>query len=106
MARINDVALINRPADDEGPRLICCYQVDVLDAPQLGEDGKKFKFDPQRMLYALAWKHKAVPADLELQLVRDPVTWFNYVATLLLGALNRADPTVRAAAIGLVGPLD
>jgi hypothetical protein len=54
----------------------------------------KFKFDPERLLYAIRWKHNAVPPDIELVLVaeRNPPTWFPYVANLLLGALRRADP--------------
>ena len=32
--------------------------------------------------------------DLDLTLSRDPALWFNHVATILLGALNRHDPHV------------
>jgi hypothetical protein len=62
---------IDHPADKREPRRICVYLVDVLDAAQIGEDGKKFKFDPERLLYALRWKHRAAPADVKLVLVRE-----------------------------------
>jgi hypothetical protein len=32
---------------------------------------------------------------LHLQLVRDPQLWFDFVATLLLGALSKHDPHLR-----------
>ena len=59
---------------------------------QLAEDGKKFKVDPSRLLYALRWLNWDEPPDLDLTLVRDPALWFKDVTTLLLGALNRHDP--------------
>ena len=54
IVRVNDVVLIDQPADDAGPRCINCYLV---------EDEKAFKFDP-RLLYSLQWLHKATPPDL------------------------------------------
>lgn len=92
MARVHDVALIDHPADDHEPRMITCYLTDIenLDTGENGVNGVKFKFDPERLLYALRWKHKAEPADVELTLVRErnPPVWFPYVADLLLGALT------------------
>ena len=72
-----------------------CYlvEVDEIDATsQPAEDGKKFKVDPSRLLYALRWLNWDEPPDLDLTLVRDPALWFKDVTTLLLGALNRHDP--------------
>lgn len=67
--------------------------MDEIDATsQLAEDGKKFKVDPSRILYALRWLNWDEPPDLDLTLVRDPALWFKDVTTPLLGALNRHDP--------------
>jgi hypothetical protein len=60
-----------------------------------GGEGKKFKIDPQRLLYSLQWKHNGSPPDFHLQLVRDPQLWFDFVATMLLGELKRHDPRLR-----------
>jgi hypothetical protein len=53
----------------------------------------------------LRWLHRDEPPDLDLTLLRDPTTWFNYVATTLLGALNRHVPhlfdAIRAPADAL-----
>jgi hypothetical protein len=92
MARVQDIVLVDHPADEKAPRLICVYQVDLLDAqPPLGE-GKQFKFEPQCMLFAYQWLHKAEPADFRLVLMKDPTAWFGYVTALLLAALNLARP--------------
>jgi hypothetical protein len=96
MARVGDLVLIDQAADSTAPRSINCYLVEVEDidpTSQLagnGMNGKKFKFEPSRLLYALRWLHRDEPSNLTL--VRDPASWFNYVATTLLGALNRHDP--------------
>jgi hypothetical protein len=37
---------------------------------------KKFKIEPQRLLYSLQWKHNGTPPDFHLQLVRDPQVRF------------------------------
>jgi hypothetical protein len=58
----------------------------------LGEEGKKFK--PNRS--ACCTRCNGGTTDLHL-LVRDPQLWFDFVATLLLGALRRRAP---AAIIG------
>jgi hypothetical protein len=96
MARELDVVLIDHPADDTEPRSICAYLVDVesLDTGQRDVNGVKFRFDPERLLYALRWKHNATPPDIELVLVaeRNPPIWYPYMTNLLLGALRRADP--------------
>lgn len=86
------------------PRSICVYRVDVLDAPALGQDGKRYKFDPERLLYALRWKYKALPADVELTLLRErnPPVWFNHVASQRIEP--RRSAFVRTAVSGgLVG---
>ena len=88
MARIDDIVLLDHPADVTGPRSINAYLVDVLDF----DAGKKFKIDPQRLLYSLQWQHNATPPDLHLQLVQEPREWFDRVASTLFGALNRDDP--------------
>jgi hypothetical protein len=98
MARINDIVLLDHPADATGPRSISAYLVEVQDftaAAPTGE-GKKFRIDPRRLLYSLHWKHNATPPDFNLQLVRDPQLWFDFVATMLLGELKRHDPNLRA----------
>ena len=95
MARVDDVVLIDKAADENRTTLHHCYlvEVDEIDATsQLAEDGKKFKVDPSRLLYALRWLNWDEPPDLDLTLVRDPALWFKDVTTLLLGALNRHDP--------------
>jgi hypothetical protein len=58
-------------------------------------NGKKFKLDPQRLLYSLQWLHKGTLPDLHWQLVRESGEWFDSVATSPLGALNRHDPQLR-----------
>jgi hypothetical protein len=47
------------------------------------------------MLYALRRLHNGMPPDLHLQLVKDPALWCDFVATLLLGALTKHDPSLR-----------
>src|SRR5215831_21068616 len=71
IVRVNDVVLIDQPADDAGPRCINCYLVQ-------GE--KAFKFDPTRLLYSLQWQHNAIPPDFLLVVGRDPRQWFGWVA--------------------------
>jgi hypothetical protein len=44
-ARWGDIALVDLPADDSGPRCIDCYTVEVERFDII--DGKKFKIDPQ-----------------------------------------------------------
>jgi hypothetical protein len=61
----------------------------------LGADGKKFKIDPQRLLYSLQWLPNGTPPDLHLQFVRDANLWYDFVAILLLGALSKHDPQLR-----------
>src|SRR5215471_16448778 len=95
MARVTDLVLIDQAADETAPRAINCYLVEVDDidpSSQLAANGRKFKVEPSRLLYALRWLHRAEPPDLDLTLVRDPTSCFNYVATTLLGVLNRHVP--------------
>jgi hypothetical protein len=95
MVRVDDVVLIDQAEDETAPRAINCYLVTVekIDASsRLAEDGKKFKIDPSCLLFALRWLDRDEPPDLDLTLVRDPATWFDRVAMLLFGALNRHDP--------------
>jgi hypothetical protein len=68
--------LLDHPADSAGPCSIKCYFVEVQDftaAASGGADAKRFKVDPQRLLYSLQWRHNATPPDPHLQLVRDGV---------------------------------
>ena len=88
MARVEDIVLIDHPARKEAPRLICVYRVDLLD---MGA-GKKFKFEPECMLFAYERLHKAEPAEFRLVLMQAPAAWFDYVTTRLLAALNRERP--------------
>jgi hypothetical protein len=63
---------------------------DFTKAALTGEQ-KKFKIDPQRLLYSLQLRHNGTPPDLDFQLVKDPRCGFDFVATLLLGELKRHD---------------
>lgn len=50
--------------DDQSPKRIDCYVVEVENfdpAQQLGENGKKFRIEPQRLPYSLQWLHKRTP---------------------------------------------
>jgi hypothetical protein len=99
--RVDDVLLVDFPADDTGPRSINCYFVEVQDFADL-PNGKKFKIDPRCLFYSLQWKHNGIPPDFHLALVKNPQLWFDFVTTMLFDALNRHDPhlfdTLRAAA--------
>src|SRR5262249_24687626 len=68
MARVSDLVLIDQAADETAPRSINCYlvEVDDIDASCELAEGKKFKVDPSRLLYALRRLHRAEPPDLEL----------------------------------------
>jgi hypothetical protein len=101
MAQVDDIVVLDYPADVTGPRSINVYRVDVQDFAAI--DGMKFKIDPQRLLYSLQWQHNGTPPDLHLQLVRDPATWFDIVGTRLLGALTRHDPQLCARIRSLAG---
>jgi hypothetical protein len=63
----------------------------------LAEKGKRFRIASDRLLYALNWKHKAEQPDLDLAppFARAPEIWLPYVTTMLLGALQEADPSQR-----------
>lgn len=47
------------------PRRINCYLVNVRDFAAI--NGKTYKVDPQRQLYALQWLHNGRSPDLHLQ---------------------------------------
>jgi len=48
MARIGDVAALQKPADDCGPKRIDCYQI----VEHLAS-GTTFRLDPARLMYSL-----------------------------------------------------
>jgi hypothetical protein len=91
VARVDDMALIDVPADDRGPRCINCYSVDVERFDAI--DGYKFELDPSRLVYSLQWKHKGHPPDLHLAFVQElPEQWIGAASLALLGALRRWAP--------------
>ena len=95
---MGDLVLLDHPADAQEPRSINCYLVEVQNfSPEAsgGADAKRFKIDPQHLLYSLRWMHNATPPDLHLQLVKDPGLWFDFVGNTLLGALSEHDPDLR-----------
>jgi hypothetical protein len=96
MARVGDLAIFDQTADETAPRAICVYF--RLEAQERGL-GKRFKIGPDRLLYALRWLHKGEPPDLDLTLAppfaRAPKIWFAHATTLLLSALQEADPGLR-----------
>jgi predicted adenine nucleotide alpha hydrolase (AANH) superfamily ATPase len=53
VARVDDIALVDMPADERGPRCINCYFVKVEDAAAIAADAKKFKIDPLGLLCSL-----------------------------------------------------
>jgi hypothetical protein len=88
MARIGDVVLMEKPADDRLPKRIDCYEVVEHSA-----SGAAFKLDPARLVYSLQWKHNAYPPDFELVLIQDePPGWVNTANLVLLGELRRRAP--------------
>jgi hypothetical protein len=87
MARIGDVALFEKPADNRSPKRIDCYQVTEHSA-----NGAAFKLDPAQLVYSLRWLHKGEPPDFELVLLRDPELWERWVNganLILLAELRR-----------------
>jgi hypothetical protein len=57
--------------DDQSPKRIDRFLAEVENfeaAQQLGENGKKFKIDLQRLLYSLLWLHNATLPEFHLQL--------------------------------------
>jgi hypothetical protein len=79
-----------------GRASINCYLVEVPDftaAALGGADAKRFKIDPQRLLYSLQWKHNCTPPDFHLSLVQDlPEQWVSAADLVLLGELRRRAP--------------
>jgi hypothetical protein len=91
MLRVGDVALVDLPASDSGPRCINCYSVEVDGFDAIG--GYKFKLDPQCLLYSLQWLHNGTPPDLHLALAQElPAQWVNASNLTLLSALRRGAP--------------
>ena len=87
MARIGDVVLLEKPADDK-PKRIDCYQIVDHSASSAA-----FKIDPARLIYAMQWKHNAYPPDYELVLIQDePPGWVDVANLVLLGELRRRAP--------------
>src|SRR5262245_51971960 len=79
MARIDDIVVVDQPADDTGPRCINCYFV---------EGEKTFRLDRARLLFSLRRQHKARPPDFLLVSARDPQIWLDFVVVVLLAELN------------------
>jgi hypothetical protein len=106
MARIGDVALLQKPPDDKLPKRIDCYQITEHIA-----DGAAFKLDPGPLVYFLQWKHNAHPPDYEMVLVQtEPQGWVNTANLTLLVELRRRAPHsidwVGLTAAGIVQMLD
>jgi hypothetical protein len=91
VARVDDI--VEMPTDETGPRqsMRLFHRAGNFDAI----DGKKFKLDPQRILFSLQFKHNARPPDFELTLLGDAQRWFRRVANLLLEALKCHNPRQR-----------
>jgi hypothetical protein len=105
MARVgDDVALVDVPADDSGPRCINCYSVEVERFDVI--DGRKFKIDPERLVYSLQWKHKGEPPDLDLALIQPGADhWVNNANLTPLGELrHRAPDAIDWAGVADVVP--
>jgi hypothetical protein len=102
MARIGDVALLEKPADDRLPKRIDCYEVVEHSA-----SGAAFRLDPARLVYSLRWKHNAHPPEYEMVLIQDePVGWVNTASLVLLGELRRRAPhAIDWTAMGDVVPI-
>jgi hypothetical protein len=85
MARLAEVVLLEKPADNHSPKRIDCYLV-----TKHSIDGAAFKLDPARLVYSLHWQHKGEPPDLHLELVQaEPQGWVNTANLMLLGELRR-----------------
>jgi hypothetical protein len=99
---IGDDALLEKPADDCGPKRIDCYQVVEHSAT-----GAAFRLDPARLIYSPRWKHNAHPTDFEMVLVQnEPTGWVNTANLVLLGELRRRAPeAIDWAAMGDVIPV-
>lgn len=66
MARVADIALIEKPADHRLLKRIECYQVVEHSAV-----GAAFRLDPARLVYPPRWQHKFEPTDFDLVLLQD-----------------------------------
>jgi hypothetical protein len=106
MARLSDVVLLQKPADDRSPKRIDCYQV-----AEHSDAGASFKLDPARLVYSLRWKHRAEPPDYEMVLIQaEPPGWVNTANLVLLSELRRRAPHAidgaGLTAAGVVAQLD
>jgi hypothetical protein len=102
MARLGDVVLLQKPADDRSPQRIDCYEV-----VEHSTRGTALKLDPGRLVYSLQWKHNAHPPDYEMMLIQDePAGWVNTANLMLLGELRRRAPhAIDWTAMGDVVPI-
>jgi hypothetical protein len=87
MAHIDDVVLLEKPADDRSPKRIDCYLI-----AEFAGGEKFFKLDPQHKLFSLQYERRGLPPDFLLVLKRDPRLWFGTVAISLFGELHRRKP--------------
>jgi hypothetical protein len=62
VARVDDIAPVDLPADASGPLCINCYSIEVQSLAAV--DGVKFKLDPAGLIYSLQWLHNGTPPDL------------------------------------------
>ena len=95
---VDSLLLIDQPANETTPRCINVYSVEVEDiypASAPADHGKRFEVGPDKLMYAVRWKHKGSPPDLDLTLAppfkRGVELWFDYCSAMLLGA----DPELR-----------
>jgi hypothetical protein len=106
MARLDDVVLFEKPADDRPPKCIDCYKIGERSA-----NGTAFKLDPARLVYSLRWLHRAEPPDFELVRIQDgPAGWINTANLTRLAELRRRAPHAvdwaRLSDAGVVHLLD
>jgi hypothetical protein len=88
MARVGDVVLFQKPADDKLPK-----RIDVYEVVEHSASGAAFKLDPAQLVYSLRWKHNAHPPDFEMVLVQaEPEAWVNTANLTLLAELRRRAP--------------
>lgn len=106
MARVGDVALLEKPADNKSPKRIDCFWVTEHSA-----SGAAFRLDPAQLVYTLRWMHRAQPPDLDLMLADwvGPL-WINAANLTLLGEMRRRAPDAvdwgPLLASGVVDTLD
>jgi hypothetical protein len=89
LARVGDLALLEKSSDRQSPKRIDCYH--VVEEEDFG-GGKRAKLDPARVLFSLRHVHNAIPSDFELLLFDEPRLWLGAVTATLLGELSRRKP--------------